>query len=451
MAYITKKNSFIKKIRVLLICTGLLIISCHKKNKVDIEIGVDEYFNTMDKLTEIMVYDIFSPPVASRVYVYPNIGAYEILTQKNDSFISLSNKIKTLKPIPKIPKVVNEKVAALVAYIEISKTLIFSKDKLTIYRDSLYTTWKTLNKSQFNKSKTYGLKVAEHIKQWIQNDNYKETRTMPKYPIKISDSSKWQPTPPSYMEGIEPHWNKIKTLVLDSASQFKPLNHPKFSLDKKSDFYNELLEVYTISNDIIKKGNYSEEKEIAKFWDCNPYVSVSRGHLMFVTKKITPGAHWMGIAKIACKQSAYNFENTVYAMTKTAIGIFDAFISCWDEKYRSNLIRPETLINNYIDENWKPILQTPPFPEYTSGHSVVSGCASAILTSIFGDKFSFDDDTEVPYQLPVRSFASFKEAAEEAAISRLYGGIHYKSAIDKGLDQGMHLGRYVTKKIDIKK
>ncbi|WP_339893483.1 vanadium-dependent haloperoxidase [uncultured Algibacter sp.] len=451
MAYITKKNSFIKKIRILLICAGLLIISCNKINKIDIEVGADEYFGTMDKLTEIMVHDIFSPPVASRVYVYPNIGAYEILTQKNDSFISLSKKIKTLKPIPKIPKEVNAKVAALVAYIEISKTLIFSKDKITIYRDSLYTTWKALNKSQFNKSKTYGLKVAEHIKRWLYNDNYRETRTMPKYSIKVNDSSRWQPTPPSYMEGIEPHWNKIKTLALDSASQFKPMAHPKFSLDKKSDFYNELLEVYTISNGILKKGEHSEEKEIAKFWDCNPYVSVTRGHLMFATKKITPGAHWMGIAKIACKQSEYNFENTVYVMTKTAIGIFDAFISCWDEKYRSNLIRPETLINNHIDENWKPILQTPPFPEYTSGHSVVSGTASAILTSIFGDKFSFDDDTEVPYKLPIRSFSSFKEAAEEAAISRLYGGIHYKSAIDKGLSQGMHLGHYVIKRIDIKK
>ena len=123
------------------------------------------------------------------------------------------------------------------------------------------------------------------------------------------------------------------------------------------------------------------------------------------------------------------------------MAIFDAFISCWDEKYRSNLIRPETLINQYIDENWKPVLQTPPFPEYSSGHSVVSGAASTVLTEIFGDDFSFDDDTEVPYGLPIRSFESFNQAAQEAAISRMYGGIHYRAAIDVGLQQGINVGQ----------
>ena len=123
------------------------------------------------------------------------------------------------------------------------------------------------------------------------------------------------------------------------------------------------------------------------------------------------------------------------------MAIFDAFISCWDEKYRSNLIRPETLINQYIDENWKPVLQTPPFPEYSSGHSVVSGAASTVLTEIFGNDFSFDDDTEVPYGLPIRSFESFNQAAQEAAISRMYGGIHYRAAIDIGLQQGINVGQ----------
>lgn len=131
--------------------------------------------------------------------------------------------------------------------------------------------------------------------------------------------------------------------------------------------------------------------------------------------------------------------------------MFDAFISCWDEKYRSNLIRPETLINQHIDENWKPILQTPPFPEYVSGHSVVSGAASTALTSIFGDNFSFMDNTEVPYGLPIRAFPSFKAAAAEAAISRLYGGIHYRAAIDEGLLQGINIGNLVNEKIAFRK
>ncbi|HLT51686.1 MAG TPA: vanadium-dependent haloperoxidase, partial [Arenibacter sp.] len=131
----------------------------------------------------------------------------------------------------------------------------------------------------------------------------------------------------------------------------------------------------------------------------------------------------------------------------TSMAVADAFISCWDEKYRSNLIRPETVINQYIDENWIPILQTPPFPEYTSGHSVISGAAAIALTDIFGDNFAYDDDTEVPFGLPVRSFTSFNQAAEEAAISRMYGGIHYRAAVENGMDQGRDLGLFLVDKL----
>ena len=168
---------------------------------------------------------------------------------------------------------------------------------------------------------------------------------------------------------------------------------------------------------------------------------------MFATKKITPGAHWIGITKIACNKAQLDFPQTVSAYTYTSLAIFDAFISCWDEKYRSNLIRPETLINQYIDENWKPVLQTPPFPEYTSGHSVVSGAASTVLTEIFGPDFTFDDDTEVPYGLPVRSYPSFEQAAQEAAISRMYGGIHYRAAIEVGLQQGISIGHKLSESL----
>jgi hypothetical protein len=147
--------------------------------------------------------------------------------------------------------------------------------------------------------------------------------------------------------------------------------------------------------------------------------------------------------------SDYDFDDTVYAYTKTSLAIADAFISCWDEKYRSNLIRPETLINEHIDDSWKPVLQTPPFPEYSSGHSVASGAAAVALTDIFGDDFAFDDDTELPYGLPVRSFSSFNEASAEAAISRMYGGIHYRAAVEKGLTQGRDLGKFVVENLDM--
>jgi hypothetical protein len=155
------------------------------------------------------------------------------------------------------------------------------------------------------------------------------------------------------------------------------------------------------------------------------------------------------IVKIAARKTNSNFEETVNAYTKTSLAIADGFISCWDEKYRSNLIRPETLINQHIDPDWLPILQTPPFPEYSSGHSVVSGAASVILTEIFGDNFYFEDDTELQFGLPMRSFKSFYEASSEAAISRMYGGIHYRAAIENGLEQGKRLGHFIAEKLEL--
>ena len=427
-----------------------VLVSCSKPSE-SIKISAEDYHRSVDKVGQIMVHDIFSPPVASRVFAYPNVAAYEIIAKGNEKYRSLSQQLTGLSaiPEPEAGKEINLQLAALIAHMDMNRRLIFSEDRMIEYRDSLYGAWESMNPKEFEESKAYGLQVAEHIVAWMDKDNYKQTRTMSKFTVDTDDPSRWQPTPPSYMDGLEPHWNKIRPFVIDSAAQFKPVPPPRFSMDKDSDFYKELREVYDISQEITEKGDESDEVAMAQFWDCNPYVSVTRGHLMFATKKITPGAHWIGITKIACRKSDYGFDDTVYAYTKTSIAIADAFISCWDEKYRSNLIRPETLINEYIDDSWKPVLQTPPFPEYSSGHSVASGAAAVALTDIFGDDFAFDDDTELPYGLPIRSFKSFNEASAEAAISRMYGGIHYRAAVEEGLKQGRALGQFVVDNVNM--
>ncbi|AXO80955.1 phosphatase PAP2 family protein [Olleya aquimaris] len=439
-----------KHIRVIILL-NLIFISC-KEKKASINITTNHIHNTVDQLTKIMIHDVFSPPVASRIYVYPNIAAYEALSYNNKSYKTLSKQLNEFKTLPKIKlnNTLNKKLAALIAYMEVSEELVFSKQKLITYKDSLYSNWININKDEFNEAKMFGKEVANHVKLWMNDDKYIETRNMPIHNVLTKDPFSWVPTPPAFMPGIEPHWNKIRPLIMKSADQFKPEKPPTPSFEKSSDFYKELIGVYNIGNKIIKEGNTSEKLNIAKFWDCNPYVSVNKGHFMFAEKKITPGAHWIGICKIACKESNSSFKKTIYAYTKTAIAINDAFISCWDEKYRSNLVRPETLINNYIDDNWLPLLQTPPFPEYTSGHSVVSGAASEILTKIFGDNFKFDDTTELPYGLGVRTFSSFRDAANEAALSRFYGGIHYMSAVKLGLEQGKKIGHYINNSVTFK-
>jgi hypothetical protein len=248
------------------------------------------------------------------------------------------------------------------------------------------------------------------------------------------------------MDGIEPHWQEIRTMVLDSSNQFPPKDPLTFDLKEGSPFQQQLMEVFEVTNQLTE-----EQVDIAKFWDCNPYVTHHRGHAMFATKKITPGGHWIGITAIATRQAKSSLEDTINAYANVSIALFDAFIICWDEKWETLVVRPETLINQYYDEEWLPLLQTPPFPEYTSGHSVISRAAAVILTDLFGENFEFVDTTELTYGLPERSYKSFIHASEEAAISRLYGGIHYMMAITEGVNQGQNVGEYVVTQIQTKK
>lgn len=404
----------------------------------------DFLHQSMKNLTDIIVHDIFSPPVASRIYAYPSIAAYEIFAQSDNSINSLAGKIKDLKPIPKAKKDILPSIAAVQAFNLVGKQLIFSEDKMEAFQETLLNQFKKINAPSglLDNSIEYGQKVANHILAWADKDNYKQTRSFPKYTV-TDDEDSWRPTPPAYMDGIEPHWKEIRPFVIESADQFTPEPPTKFDLKKGSDFYKEVEEVYLVGKNIKE-----EEKLIASFWDCNPYVMNLTGHAMFATKKITPGGHWIGITRIACEKDKASISKSAKAYALCSIALMDAFISCWDEKYRSKLIRPETIINEHIDADWLPILQTPPFPEYTSGHSVISTASAIMLSSIFGENFSYIDDVEVEYGLPTRSFGSFMEASQEAAISRLYGGIHYRPAIDNGVKQGEKLGRYLVEKLN---
>lgn len=427
-----------------LICLFVLA-SCDSGTK-EVAISADTYHDTMQQLTDVIVHDIFSPPVASRIYAYPSIAGYEIMALGNSEYRSLAGQLTDFEAIPQPAEEVSMELAALEAFIKVGTALIFSEDKMDAYKEELYGKLREgVNRSFFEKSVAYGDQVADHVLAWANKDNYAQTRTFPKFTI-TEDETRWQPTPPSYMEAIEPHWNQIRPFVIDSAQQFAPEVPTAYNMtNKNSQFYKEVMEVYEVGNSLT-----DEQKEIASFWDCNPYVVNVTGHVMYASKKITPGGHWIGIVKVASQKTNSNVMKSAEAYALTSIALADAFISCWDEKYRSNLIRPETLINKFVDEEWLPLLQTPPFPEYTSGHSVISSAAAIAMTSLFGEDFAFDDDTEVKYGLGVRSFKSFIHASEEAAVSRLYGGIHYRPAIDNGVTQGRALGGFLVEKLQLR-
>ncbi len=403
----------------------------------------------VDKTTEIIIHDIFSPVVAARIYAYSSIALYETLRQLRPEFLSLAGQVRDLTDVPAAPNDPNLdlNLAGLQAYMTVAKALIFSEQEMEDFRTTIYDEIRAKGVSEdvFKSSLAYGDAVAAHILAWSKKDNYAQTRSFPKFTVS-KDPNRWQPTPPAYIEAIEPDWNKIRPMTLDSAGQFKPAPPAEFSTDTTSEFYKLAREVHNALD---------EDKEnrlaIANFWDCNPYVMHQEGHLMFATKKITPGGHWVGITGLVTRKTGQDMAATAEAYALVSIGLFDGFISCWDEKYRSNLVRPETYINRNIDSKWEPALQTPPFPEHTSGHSVISNASNVILTKIFGDNFAFDDSTEVAYQLPVRSFKSFQEAADEASISRFYGGIHYMPAIEEGVTQGVKVGQHVLSRIQTRK
>ena len=427
----------------------ILFLGCKKDESYKQVLADPEtYQAAMKKLTDIIVYDIFSPPVASRVYVYPNIAAYEVIRQaRPEKYASMAGQLTDLSPVPSPEGEIDYQFASLHAFLIVGKALIFSEAKMEAFVEQLYG---DLDSKGFSgglkkRSMAYGQAVADHILAWADKDLYKQTRTYPKYSVQ-DEEAKWKPTPPDYMEGIEPHWRKIRPMVIDSAQQFEPLEPEAYSLDESTEFYRQLTEVYEVGKNLD-----DEQTAIAKFWDCNPYVSHHRGHAMFATKKITPGGHWMGIVAIATRQAQNTIDETIEVYARTSIALFDAFISCWDEKWRSVVVRPETLINKHIDNEWVPLLQTPPFPEYTSGHSVISRAAAITLTEYYGDGFAFNDTTEVEYGLPAREFESFLQASEEAAISRLYGGIHYMMAIENGVDQGQEVGKFIVANLKTQK
>ena len=279
-----------KKICYLLVV--LTAFACTPNTAYKAELKDPELFQSAVKnLSDIIVYDIFSPPVASRVYMYPTIAAYEIMAQAYPAqYNSLAGQLNGLKASPALPENVAPELAALYAYNSIGKTLIFSEDKMEAFQEKLASKVKAMGvpRSVRKASKAYADSVVEHILAWAKGDLYNQTRTYPKYTI-LEEEKFWKPTPPDYMDGIEPHWNKIRTLVLDSASQYKPKDPLAFDLTKGSPFQTQLQQVYEIG-----EGLSEEQIEIAKFWDCNPYVTHHRGHAMFATKKITPGGHWIG-------------------------------------------------------------------------------------------------------------------------------------------------------------
>lgn len=387
--------------------------------------------------------------IASRNYVYANIAAYEVVAVFDSRFQSLAGQIRHMPAFPKTDTVnVNYQLAAMLAFCKVGEAVTFPEGSMQEYikrleheADSAGIPSKVIKASQ-----VFADSIGNHILRWSKKDNYAQLRTAPKYTV-IDIPGRWVPTPPMYAQAVEPHWMEMRPMVMDSASQFMPVRPPAFDItNKNSVYYKALMEVK-----IIGDGLTEEQKHIADFWDDNPFKMNVTGHVMFATKKFSPPGHWMNIVGIGAQKANADFSTTVASYAETAIALYDAFISCWDEKYRSNSVRPETVINKYISAEWFPYIQTPPFPSHTSGHATISAAAGEVMTRWFGDNISFTDTSLLEFGIKSREITSFRNGAKEAAMSRLYGGIHYRFDNDNGNEAGTRLGQYIIQRLQLKK
>jgi len=370
-----------KKVLIGLFIISVITQGCKEKEQLPkADPASVKYVHEMSKsLNDIIIYDIFSAPVASRIYAYSTIAAYESSRFMDTSYRSLTTQLNGFDALPKPDKnkLYDFRIASISAFYTVVEKLTFTSDSTIkdqkIIMDSLKV---GIPKTIVDRSIQFGKSIATVILDRASKDNYKMIQGMERYTVKVDDPS--------------------------------------------------------------------------KFWDDNASASTHVGHLRYTTKKPSPGGHWINITSQASQQIKQDWVAAAQTYAMTSIAMFDGFISCWDEKYRSEYLRPITAINESIDQQWEPLLQTPPFPEYTSGHSVISSSIASVLTKIFGEQFAFTDSYEKPYIQIVRSFDSFYDAAEEACISRLYGGIHFRTAIEEGKKQGRNLGTFINGRVQLK-
>ncbi len=401
----------------------------------------------LDAINLTMVHDVISPPAAARYYAYCALGAYSIVAARTTQGLpATQHLIKGFTADLRLDTVrarYDYQVAAYYSMLETARLLLPSGENLAEEEASFLQELekKGLAPGVLSQSVRVGRLAAAAVVRFSKTDHYAQLSALKRYtPLRAEGN--WYPTPPAYLEAVEPNWKTIRPLVIDSASQFRPVAPCAFSKDSASAFYREARAVYRASKQLT-----DEQRQIAQFWDCNPFAVNTAGHMAIGFKKISPGGHWMNIAALVARQQRVGFDKTAYVLCVEGLTLMDAFISTWDAKYATNRIRPETYLNKYVDVKWQPLLQTPPFPEYTSGHAVVSNASAEVLTYLLGDKIAYVDDTEIPFGSGQRPFTSFRQAAAEASVSRFYGGIHYMDSVTGGNAQGRQIGRYIVAKI----
>ncbi len=433
---------------LILVYVAVIVPGCGRQAGRDGFPGNTHLNRLVDEMSDIMLHDVTNPPLAARFFSYAMLSGYEIVSQHDSAYQSMVGKLKEYPSI-KLPdsiKGYDYQVAALLAVVETASRVQPSGKRLESYRNIFLDSCRQYGYDEETLASSLSLAkyVTGRILQYAKADRYNRISNLPRYSPAKNEGS-WFPTPPGFMAAVEPYFHTIRAFTLDSSTQFRPPAPAPFSLDKNSGFQQMLAANYNEGQQFPE-----DSLHIAAYWDCNPFALQDGGHMQVGLKKISPGAHWLGITGIACGAAGKDFKQSLQIHTAVSIALMDGFLVCWEEKFRSNRVRPETAIRRLLDPSWRPLLQTPPFPEYPSGHSTISAAAAVVLTKFLGDDFKYTDTVEVKFGLPAREFSSFHAAADEAGMSRFYGGIHFMDAILNGREQGLEIGRHVLTVMDVR-
>jgi hypothetical protein len=381
----------------------------------------------------------YSPPVASRSFAYLGVAAYQAVASGSTTLLSLEGQLNGLAGLPARQPGEAYSDAIITHCVMASAVKAFFGNTGPTGQRVMAATEKKLKGEALDgvaedvsqRSTAYAEALMAAILAWSETDGGAVIENMgfPMDYALTTGPSNWVPTSAIRQQQapLLPTWGDNRSFAMPSGASCPTPPPPAYSEDPSSAFYKEALEVYRTA-----KALTPEQEVIARFWSDDPMLSP------------TPPGHWIFIANDILEQQKASLDRTAEVMMRLGVAMADAFIGCWHAKFQHDLLRPVTYIRRVIDPKWEPLLITPPFPEYPSGHSTQSGAAAAVLSSMFGPNFSFTDRTHARDGFEPRSFASFDAAAEEAGISRLYGGIHFRSAITHGIAQGRCIGQHAV-------
>ena len=425
-----------KRFLALLVLLPLLCSSASASDVAPEKVLADWY-----KLVLLLVRHTatYTPPVASRGFAYLGVTAYEATASGRDDLQTLAGQLRDLKVLPKreAGKTYDESVV-LNSALTTSVQTLFANTGPTGQRAlsaMAATMAKDIGKNvppQVEKrSSAYGRELATAILAWAKSDGRSDIANMgfpAKYELNKAPGH-WVPTGPLRLQQFPllPDWGKNRTFAMPEGSTCQLPPPVTYSEDKNSDFFKQAKEVYD-----LRQALTPEQKIIARFWADDAMLTV------------TPPGHWVSIVMQIADRDKLPVDKTVDVLARLGVAVADSFIGCWDTKFTYDSVRPITYIKKFIDPAFETVVTTPPFPEYPSGHSTQSGAAATVLTKFFGENFAFDDETALRDSIPSRKFSSFWAAANEAGMSRLYAGIHFRTAVERGLEQGRCIGAFAV-------